>query len=110
MDGYGFDLSSLMGLMGGFQERMAAMRDKAANTEVEGVAAGGMVKVRLTCDQEVRAVSIAPEAMADREILEDLVRAATDDALRRVKGEMARMLSEATGGLPIPPGLIPGLP
>lgn len=113
MDGFpgggGFDLGSLMGMMGGLQQRMQDMKDKAAATEVEGAAAGGMVKITMTCDQQVTGVHIAPEALEDRELLEDLVRAAMDEALRRTKEEMAALMSQATGGLPIPPGLIPGM-
>ncbi len=112
MDGFGaggFDLGGLMGMMGGLQQRIQDMKDKAASTVVEGSAAGGIVKVEMTCDHQIVSVHIAPEALEDRELLEDLVRAAMDEALRQVKETMASLMSEATGGLPIPPGLIPGM-
>jgi DNA-binding YbaB/EbfC family protein len=99
-------MGGLMGMLGGFQQKMEEMKAKAANTVVEGTASGGLVKVALTCDFEVSAVSIDEKAMGDRELLEDLIRAATSDALTKVKAEMANNLKAATGGLPIPPGLL----
>jgi nucleoid-associated protein EbfC len=105
-----FDIGGLLGMMGGLQQRMQEMKDRAAQTEVTGTAAGGLVEVRMSCDYEVRGVRIDAAALADRELLEDLVRAAIDESLRRVKEETMRQVSELTGGLPIPPGLLPGMP
>jgi hypothetical protein len=102
-------MGGLAGMLGGLQQRMEAMKERIARTEVEGIAAGGKVKVRMTCNFDVLAVSIDPSAMADRELLEDLVRAAMGDAAQKARDEMARGLRELAGGLPIPPGLIPGL-
>jgi DNA-binding YbaB/EbfC family protein len=106
----GMDLGGLMGMMGGLQQRMKAMQEEAGKTEVEGVAGGGLVKVVATCDQKIVSVHIAEGAADDRELLEDLVRAATNEALRLGREHMMNSLKEATGGLPIPPGLIPGFP
>jgi DNA-binding YbaB/EbfC family protein len=97
------------GLLGGLQQRMADMKEKAATTKVEGVAGGGLVTVRLTCDYHVDSVSISPDAMDDREMLEDLVRAALAEALRQAREETGKGMKAMAGGLPIPPGLIPGL-
>ncbi|MBN2798612.1 MAG: YbaB/EbfC family nucleoid-associated protein [Deltaproteobacteria bacterium] len=104
----GFDMNGLMGMMGGLQQRMADLQRAAAETVVEGSAAGGLVKIQVTGDQQVVSVRIDQDALEDRELLEDLVRAAMDEALRRSKEVMAQSLREATGGLPIPPGMIPG--
>lgn len=104
-----FDLGNLGGLLGGLQQRMEDMQRQAAETEVEGVAAGGQVRVRMTCDFQVQAVEISPAAYEERELLEDLVRAATNEALRQVREQTAKGVSALAGGLPIPPGLIPGL-
>jgi DNA-binding YbaB/EbfC family protein len=104
-----FDLGNMGGLLGGLQQRMADMKEKAANTTVEGVAGGGLVKVSVTCDYHVDAVSISPDAMDDREMLEDLVRAALAEALRQARDETGKGMKDRAGGLPIPPGLIPGL-
>lgn len=104
-----FDMGGMGGMFAGLQQRMQEMKDNAARTEVEGVAAGGLVKVRMTCDYNVKAVEISPDAFEDRELLEDLTRAAIAEALRQVQEETAKGMQALTGGLPIPPGLIPGL-
>ena len=70
-----------------------------------GEAGGGLVKVTITCDYEVQGVEIGQEAFEERELLEDLVRAAIGEALRQAKAESVQNLKAATGGLPIPPGL-----
>ncbi|MBX6351386.1 MAG: YbaB/EbfC family nucleoid-associated protein [Clostridia bacterium] len=104
------DVGRMMKQIQKLQEEMAAMRERLAATEVEGTAGGGAVRVVCTADQIVRKVAIAREAVDadDVEMLEDLVLAATNDALRRARelaeGEMAKL----TGGLAIP-GL-PGFP
>lgn len=104
----GFDLNGLMGMMGGLHKQMTEMQRAAAETIVEGSAGGGLVKIQVTGDQNVVSVKIAPEAMEDRELLEDLLRAAMDDALTRSKEAMSGSLKQMAGGLPIPPGFLPG--
>jgi nucleoid-associated protein EbfC len=104
-----FDLGNLGNLMGGLQQSIERMKESAKNTQVEGVAGGGMVRVIATGDNQIVSIHISPEAYEDRELLEDLVRAATNEALRKVKDVLAKELSGIAGGLPIPPGLIPGL-
>lgn len=106
----GFDLGGMMNMLGGLQQRMADLQAEAARTEVEGVAGGGLVKVVATGDQKIVSVTISPDAMDDAELLEDLVRAATNEALRLGREKMADAMKQITGGLPIPPGLIPGMP
>lgn len=101
-----FDMSNLSGLLGGFQQKMADFKEQTAKVRCEGEA-GGLVKVVVTGDNQVVSVSIAEAAMDDREMLEDLVRAATGEALRKVKEELASSLQGLTGGLPIPPGMMP---
>ena len=83
---------------------------KAANVEMMGwdKAGSGMVKVTATGDQQIVSVSIDPSVMDDRELLEDLVRAATNEALRRAQQASAEKLSELAGSLPLPPGLLSG--
>ena len=98
-------LGGLSGLLGGFQQRIEAMKQRAATTEVEGAASGGVVKVRMTCDLNVSSVTIDPSALGDRELLEDLLRAAMNEATQKAKAEMGKGMSELAGGLPIPPGL-----
>lgn len=102
-----FDLGNIGSLLGGMQQRVADMKAKQATIRCEGTAGGGLVKITLTGDFQVDAVTIGEGAMDDRELLEDLVRAALSEALRNVQGELAKGMQEVTGGLPIPPGLLP---
>lgn len=102
-----FDLGNLGGMLGMFQQRMQQFKEQAAKLRCEGTAGGGLVKVTVTGTNECVKVEIAEAAMEDRELLEDLMRAATDDAMRQVREKTAQNLQGLTGGLPIPPGLLP---
>jgi len=102
-----FDFGNIGALLGGFQQRVAEMKEKSAQSRLTGEAGGGLVKVTLTGDNQIESVSIAQGAMEDRELLEDLVRAATGEALRKVRDEMEANIKQITGGLPLPPGLLP---
>ena len=81
------------------QEIMKAMQDQLASVEVEGQAGAGMVKVQMTCKYDVRRVSIDDSVMDDKEMLEDLVLAAVNEALRRSKELAAERMGRITGGL-----------
>lgn len=105
----GFDLGNMMGMLGGLQQKIQQMQAEAATTRCEGSAGGGLVRVVCTGDQNILEVHIKPEATEDPEMLEDLVRAATNEALRNAKQTMMDAMKQAAGGLPIPPGMIPGL-
>jgi DNA-binding YbaB/EbfC family protein len=98
-------MGGLGGLLGGLQQRVEDMKRKTAELRVEG-SAGGVVKVVMGGDFEVHSVSIAESAMGDREMLEDLVRAAVSDAARKARDEMQKGVQQLAGGLPIPPGLL----
>jgi DNA-binding YbaB/EbfC family protein len=104
-----FDSGNMGSFLGGFQQRMSDMKARAEATEVEGTAGGGKVKVRVTCNYECTGIDIDPSLTADVDILEDLIRAATNEALRRAREETKSAMGELASGLPIPPGLIPGL-
>lgn len=86
------------------QENMKKAQDQLAQMEVEGQAGAGMVKVTMTCAHEVRRVSIDPSVMDDREMLEDLVAAAVNDAVRRGEELSKEKMSGFTAGLNLPPG------
>ncbi|MSP56107.1 MAG: YbaB/EbfC family nucleoid-associated protein [Myxococcales bacterium] len=98
----------MAGMMGGFQQRMADLQAEAQQVEVDGIAANGLVRVRMNGAQEVLAVHIDPKAAADVELLEDLVRAATNDAIRRAKEVVAEKLLGLAAGMGLPPGLFGG--
>lgn len=103
-----FDLGGLGQMLGGFQQRMQQVQADAALARVTGQAAGGLVEVTATGAQEIVSVRISEEAYEDRELLEDLVRAACNDALDKSKAATAAKMAELTAGLPIPPGMLPG--
>lgn len=91
------------------QTKMALAQEELADETVEASAGGGMVTVVVTGSLEVREVRIKPEAVDpdDVEMLQDLVTAATNEALRAAQELASRKLGGATGGLDLPN--IPGL-
>ncbi|ENO90321.1 YbaB/EbfC family nucleoid-associated protein [Thauera linaloolentis] len=87
------------------QENMKKMQDQLASVEVEGQSGAGMVKVLMTCKYDVRRVSIDDSVMDDKEMLEDLVAAALNDAVRKVEATTQEKMSGFTAGLNLPPGI-----
>ena len=88
------------------QDNMRRMQEQLASIEVEGQAGGGSVKVLMTCKHEVRRVFIEPGLAGDeREMLEDLLTAAFNDAARRVDAIVAEKMGSVTTGLGLPPGM-----
>ena len=87
------------------QENMRRMQEGLAATEVEGQSGAGMVKVQMTCKYEVKRVAIDPSLVGeDREMLEDLVAAAFNDAAHRVESTIAEKMGGMTAGLGLPAG------
>src|ERR687895_985945 len=87
------------------QENMRRMQESLATLEVEGQSGAGMVKVHMSCKYEVKRVTIDPSLVGDdREMLEDLVAAAFNDASRRVEATIAEKMSGMTAGLGLSPG------
>ncbi|MBU0603889.1 MAG: YbaB/EbfC family nucleoid-associated protein [Gammaproteobacteria bacterium] len=86
------------------QENMRKMQEQLAGVEIEGQSGAGMVKVIMTCKHDVRRVSIDPSVMDDREMLEDLLAAAVNDAVRRVESTTQEKMAGFTSGLNLPPG------
>jgi len=87
------------------QENMRRMQEQLASMEVEGQAGSGKVKIVMTCKHEVRRVAIDPAlAGEDRELLEDLVAAACNDAARQVDATVAEKMGGMSAGLGLPPG------
>ena len=87
------------------QENMKKMQDQLASVEVEGQSGAGMVKVQMTCKYDVRRVSIDASVMDDKEMLEDLVPAALNDAVRKVEAATQEKMAGVTAGLNLPPGM-----
>ncbi|MCP3429736.1 YbaB/EbfC family nucleoid-associated protein [Opacimonas viscosa] len=87
------------------QDRMQKAQEELANIEVIGEAGAGMVKVTMTCNHNVRRVEIDASLMDDdKDMIEDLVAAATNDAVRRVGETSKERMADVTGGMPLPPG------
>jgi len=100
------NLSQLMRQAQAMQANMQKAQDELASIEVEGTAGGGMVKVIVTCKHEVKRVTIEPALLDDdKEMLEDLIAAAFNDARIKVERTVQEKLSAVTGGLALPGGL-----
>ena len=87
------------------QDNMKKAQEQLATIEVEGQSGGGMVKVIMTCRNDVKRVSIDPGIMDDREILEDLIAAAVNDAVRKAEATSQEKMGSLTAGMQLPPGM-----
>jgi len=98
-------LAGLMKQAQQMQENMQRAQEELARTEVEGQSGAGLVKITMTCRHDVKRVSIDPSLLGeDRDMLEDLVAAAFNDALRRAEATTQEKLGGLTAGMPLPPG------
>src|SRR4051812_34060254 len=98
-------LAGLMKQAQQMQDNMKKVQEQLATIEVEGQAGAGLVKVVMTCRHDVKRVSIDPSLLGeDRDMLEDLVAAAFNDAVRRVDTTTQEKMSGLTMGMPMPPG------
>jgi DNA-binding YbaB/EbfC family protein len=99
-------LAQLMKQAQQMQENMRKVQESLAGIEVEGQAGAGMVKVVMTCRNDVKRVSIDPSLLGeDKDMLEDLVAAAVNDAVHRVEAMMQESMGGLTAGLNLPPGM-----
>jgi len=99
-------LGQLMKQAQQMQEKMQQAQEELADIEVTGESGAGMVKVTMNCRHEVRRVTIDDELIGDdREMLEDLVAAAMNDAIRRVEETTREKMSGLTSGMGLPPGM-----
>jgi DNA-binding YbaB/EbfC family protein len=96
--------AQLMAQVKKMQAEMTKAQEELANTVVTGEAAGGTVKVEITCDQRVKSVKIGAEAVdpEDVETLEDLIVVAVNDALSKANDASQKRMSSVTGGMRIP--------
>ena len=101
------DFLGMMKQAAQLQSKMQAMQEELGNVEVDGVSGGGLVSVRMTAKMQVKAVKIDPSLIKpdEREILEDLLVTALDDARRKAEAAMQEKMQSLTGGLGLPPGL-----
>lgn len=88
------------------QEKLQKAQEEIASTEVTGESGAGLVKVTMTGRHDVKRIEIDPELMSDdREMLEDLLAAAVNDANRRVESMTQEKMSGLTAGMGLPPGM-----
>ena len=98
-------LAGLMKQAQAMQDNMKKMQEQLASIEVEGQAGAGRVKVVMTCKNDVKRVSIDPSLLGDdKDMLEDLVAAAFNDAVRKAEATSQEKMGSLTAGLPLPPG------
>lgn len=99
-------LGNLMRQAQQMQADLQKAQEELAGLEVTGEAGGGIVRVTMSCRHEVRRVAIDPTLPGDdRGMLEDLVAAATNDALRKVEKTVQEKYAGMTSGMGLPPGM-----
>lgn len=101
------DLGDIMKQAQGLQAKMQEIQEKIAAMEVEGVSGGGMVRIVLNGKGYAKAVAIEPSLMKEdeREVLEDLIAAAINDAKAKLETRSTEEMKALTAGLPLPPGM-----
>ncbi|PXW52566.1 YbaB/EbfC family nucleoid-associated protein [Methylobacterium sp. B4] len=101
------DLMGIMKQAQAMQEKMASLQSELDSVEVSGASGGGAVSVRMTAKGQVLGVAIDPSLMVadEREILEDLIVAACNDARTKAEATAQEKMAELTEGLPLPPGM-----
>ncbi|GGI18006.1 MAG: YbaB/EbfC family nucleoid-associated protein [Oxalicibacterium faecigallinarum] len=98
-------LAGLMKQAQAMQDNMKKMQEQLALIEVEGQSGAGLVKVVMSCKHDVKRVTIDPSLVGDdKDMLEDLVAAAFNDAVRKVESTTQEKMAGATAGMPLPPG------
>jgi DNA-binding YbaB/EbfC family protein len=99
-------LAGLMKQAQAMQDNLRKAQEELALIEVEGQSGAGLVKVVMTCKHDVRRVTIDPSLLADdKDMLEDLVAAAINDAVRRVESTTQEKMGKLTAGMPQIPGM-----
>jgi nucleoid-associated protein EbfC len=94
------------------REEMERLQTRLGQISAEGDAGGGMVKIRANGHMEITACVLGAEALKanDKELLEDLIKAAVNQALQRVRAQVAEETSKMATGFGLPPGLnLPGV-
>ena len=98
-------IAGMMKKVQSMQDDMKKIQDQLAAMEVEGQSGAGLVKITMTCKNDVKRVVIDPSLLADdKDMLEDLVAAAFNDAVRKAEALTQEKMAGVTAGMPIPPG------
>lgn len=99
------NIGQLMKQAQAMQDNLKRVQEQLESVEVEGQSGAGLVKVIMTCKHDVKRVSIDQSLVGDdKEMLEDLVAAAVNDAVRKVESAVAEKMGAVTAGLGLPPG------
>jgi nucleoid-associated protein EbfC len=99
-------LAGLMKQAQAMQDNLRKAQEELALVEIEGQSGAGLVKVVMTCKNDVKRVTIDPSLLADdKDMLEDLVAAAFNDAVRRAEAVSQEKMGKLTAGMPLPPGM-----
>jgi len=99
-------LAGLMKQAQAMQDNMKKAQDELALMEVTGESGAGLVKVQMTCKHDIKRVTIDPSLLADdKDMLEDLVAAAFNDAVRRVESTTQEKMGKLSAGMPQIPGM-----
>jgi DNA-binding YbaB/EbfC family protein len=99
------DIGNMMKQAQAMQESMQKAQAEIAMLEVEGVAGGGMVRITMTGKHEVKRVQLEPTVVAeDRDMLEDLIAAAINDAVHKVEARVQEKMGSLMSGVQLPPG------
>ncbi len=100
------DLNEILGMASRVQEELQRAQENLDKIEVEGSAGGGLVKVRASAKGRILGVSIEESLLApsEKQMLEDLVTAAFNDARKKADEASSSEMSKMTSGLPLPPG------
>ena len=99
-------LAGLMKQAQQMQENMKKAQEELAQIEVEGQSGAGLVKVTMTCRHDVKRVAIDPSLLSeDKDMLEDLIAAAVNDAVQKLERASQEKMSSVMGGMQLPPGM-----
>lgn len=99
-------LAGMMKQVQQMQENVKKVQDSLATIEVEGQSGAGLVKITMTCKNDVKRVVIDPSLFGDdKDMLEDLVAAAVNDAVRKAEATASEKMAAVTAGMPMPPGM-----
>lgn len=105
-----FNMQQMMQKAQKMQKKMAELQEEAGNIEVQGTAGGGVVKVTITCKGIMTALDIDPSLVnpSEKDMLEDLIKAACNDARAKADQRMAEETQKAMNDMGIPPGMLGG--
>ena len=101
------DMGKLLQQAQQMQAKMAEVQERMKSLEAEGSAGAGMVSARATAEGDVRKLSVDPSLLGggeEKEVLEDLIVAAVNDAIRKAREMGQAEMAKLTEGLPLPPG------